>query len=1249
MTAPYGASYWSENIELLKELYGNAALPPLGDFKFSISVDVTGNKDESASQTYPNAMMMGDDLPAGLRLAEYALIGYKFPSDTNARNSNWYYRSDNSFFADYSSLYRDNERLYFSSGTNRPTVGEVTGTGNQTSLKVYRNVANHSGVITAYFNVLVPNDAADGTVYANRSYAKLNTGKSLGTFDLGTFTNDVPKSPIAAHLPEIYTNTTYDANTGVTSNSQQWKHLDDPEWFTTYYSNYTYHTVGKAPPAAEPAGVVEKYHILNTSTELKSDKTTVKNKGEDFYPDTTAPQEINSTDGKTYRYQGYKLDGGPVVYTKTDVPPDMTDLQEDHTIIYYYMPDVKVIEHYREMTGADTMTTNVIKNDTEVFVPWSAGYTAGIDRRDNITKDGRTYTYQGYSLDGPVGGPPAGADPTVYVSGDTQSPTYTGVEEERNIFFYFKRDPHVTVIYRDLDNPSTLPDDELKARTDSSVPLQGSYYPSPSNWLPIGSFNYWGYQRVGTEAAPVRGNPPNPSWSNMEDDETIIYYFRNVPVVTVHFVEIGNESSILRNDETLYPAASGDPVSIPLSFLDDILRANGKTYQYKGWKIDAGAYTTGDPTDPAIAGVTANQEITLYFQTTYLITEKFHGDDYVTDPHQDATELLTDVNTTALGGEDFTGAYPLYVVKNGERWNYVGYRYGYTDNAPLQPGTMPDPTFEDIASDQGIIYVYRKQATPPTTVEILERFREKDNTSNILQNDNSIELNIGADYTGNPLGMLTKGGENYYYWGYQVDNDTVQQGTPPTPTLGSINSTHIVTYLYDKTGLYAVKNAYINGSTTKANGSQGNPVQVEIGDTVTYEIILNHSVAGAAQMTVNDVIPDGLTFVSQTAENGGVFGRVGQHCTWTWTNPPVGETKVTVTVTVTTLQDPNIYDNQAVLAVDSKSTDTNHTYHKTRTVQVVERFRELSNIPNILKNDNTITLPYHGDYIPGTDTPPATLTKSSVDYTYYGYQIGTGAIVPGDSPTAPVATILGITTDAEITYLYRRQYQVVEQFKSDDATPITLSTDVITSNIWSGSSFTGNHQTRFIHNGYYYDYIGYKVDGGSTLINTPVNPTFSDIVADHLIEYIYAKGNLAEVKLHLRQVVINHNAPGLPIPNLGYFVLTNEGRDFAGTTPSGTDNGVDYAKFTIKFNAASTIYVVDINDLVPQYYKYAGYVATDTSATHNPASRLTTDAEVDFASKSEWWVTVYIEPTTSNPGESISGNVVNYFGNISVP
>ena len=130
--------------------------------------------------------------------------------------------------------------------------------------------------------------------------------------------------------------------------------------------------------------------------------------------------------------------------------------------------------------------------------------------------------------------------------------------------------------------------------------------------------------------------------------------------------------------------------------------------------------------------------------------------------------------------------------------------------------------------------------------------------------------------------------------------------------------------------------------------------------------------------------------------------------------------------------------------------------------------------------------------------------------------------------------------------------------------------------------------------------------------------------------------------LHLRQVVVGYTSETI-IPYNGFFNLVNDGITRQVVTESNLHGlNVDFRTFAV-IVGTDTEYL--INDIVPQYYEYAGFIATEAQTPHDPAFMLSSAAKVDYDGNDEYWVTVYIRPL-SDPGKHVWDFKTNHFGMI---
>jgi len=276
---------------------------------------------------------------------------------------------------------------------------------------------------------------------------------------------------------------------------------------------------------------------------------------------------------------------------------------------------------------------------------------------------------------------------------------------------------------------------------------------------------------------------------------------------------------------------------------------------------------------------------------------------------------------------------------------------------------------------------------------------------------------------------------------------------------------------------------------------------------------------------------------------------------------------------------------------------------------------------------------------PFTGNPLKEIFDGANRWEYVGYKIGTDQEDPVLQGAPDPVVISAVWSDVNIIYCYEKKeanttdVTVTERFRELGNTGHVLAGDVINKEK-KGSVFAGARPGSFTEgtppDDVTYTYWGYQIDG-----ETPVEGAFPGITADgpRTVTYLYYPSGSPPFEgfiLHLRQVVLDP-AVGLQIPYAGYFNLINNGLSRNITTDSNTDdNDPPFRKMFVTIDDADR--VLDINDVIPQYYKYAGFAATETEpdamSPHVPpaGSGPYAAARVDFTSESEWWVTVYITP-----------------------
>lgn len=157
---------------------------------------------------------------------------------------------------------------------------------------------------------------------------------------------------------------------------------------------------------------------------------------------------------------------------------------------------------------------------------------------------------------------------------------------------------------------------------------------------------------------------------------------------------------------------------------------------------------------------------------------------------------------------------------------------------------------------------------------------------------------------------------------------------------------------------------------------------------------------------------------------------------------------------------------------------------------------------------------------------------------------------------------------------------------------------------------------------------GYQIDANlKVATNTSQTVTIDSVTTNYTVTYYYKK----MVQFNLRQVILSPKEE-LVVPHSGYMNLKqkNVSQEFSkmnSEVPSGRDGEViSYDKVTILKEKGEIQVGVDV--ILPEYYKYAGYVSSTANTTHNSQARITSKASLKLdATTSTYWMTVYIEPS----------------------
>lgn len=354
---------------------------------------------------------------------------------------------------------------------------------------------------------------------------------------------------------------------------------------------------------------------------------------------------------------------------------------------------------------------------------------------------------------------------------------------------------------------------------------------------------------------------------------------------------------------------------------------------------------------------------------------------------------------------------------------------------------------------------------------------------------------------------------------------------------------------------------------------------------------------------------------------------------------------ITFAVKVNTGSMGNTVENSATVTADEldEPVETNKTTVQIIGHTVTERYREYGNTGNILSSDAV-----HTGIGDGAEFSPSakitTLSKDSREFTYYGYQMGDETPqVDADRP--PVPDPFTVTADTAITYLYRTTYTLRMKYH-EEASPFTALQSDSSSRLRSGDSFlpASLSVSSLLYYHYYYDYTG-RIKLGDDSAEAISDFTPITVTGDIVVIFLYTRGDAATLRLHIRQIAIDRQDGQPEAPVTGYYLYEAGGAQTGITSLSGMEDFTppDYTHYIITLENNATM--VNIQTIVPQFYRYAGFVATTRDIPHDPVARRTDEIELDYDFYIDYYVTVYITPNGGDGGYSWS-NSTNLFGNI---
>ena len=319
------------------------------------------------------------------------------------------------------------------------------------------------------------------------------------------------------------------------------------------------------------------------------------------------------------------------------------------------------------------------------------------------------------------------------------------------------------------------------------------------------------------------------------------------------------------------------------------------------------------------------------------------------------------------------------------------------------------------------------------------------------------------------------------------------------------------------------------------------------------------------------------------------------------------------------------------------------TLYFTTQKAVVVHFAEKINPSNILNNDETYFVSSTFNPTSAARSDGGALT-TDLDltgivgkmFTYTStYRVNGGTLQSGNPTT--------VSAPSAITLYFETMYEITE--KVHDVDGKELSADNIFSNINGGQDFyTNNSSSAVIPDEIgNYVYVGYKigVDKSELKYGKP-SPVFTNVMSDQTVIYVYEK-NVNTI--HVRQIILDPQAK-IEVPDMGYIKLIAGTKQLPITVKSGTGAGTAFTSYTISADYGDVINVLDV---IPQYYKAVGYKANaGSAAVEHDQSHMTLggNISIDFSSDGEWWVTIFITPTTGTLDDYQWGDITNDVGEV---
>ncbi|MCL2105949.1 MAG: glycine-rich protein [Oscillospiraceae bacterium] len=726
-------------------------------------------------------------------------------------------------------------------------------------------------------------------------------------------------------------------------------------------------------------------------------------------------------------YMYYKaVNGTPAAnpFAGTVTPPAaLTNITADTDItLYFTQSGYPVTVHFVELYNS----MNMLQSDRSFIVDTGGTFTPGTVSPSlfaPVTPDNgmeREYSYYGYSI---------GSSTTVIPG---QPPQQTGINAPLEISLYFNTSYSIIEQFHTTDEPryephtggcdpsdghthDRLPPVELKPDNTVNIPGGFPYSGNPPATINLHSedWDYVGYKAGDDNGALNYGYPSDPAITSVNGDFTFVYVYEkpdeSSEITVSKSASVSSETQLTAGQKYSYTIGVDGANAAP-TFTSEDFEYTGAvepftapvagTYKLEVWGAQGKAFNTNAGTGGK-GGYSAGT-VTLAAEETIYVYVGGSGKAVVNGSNGG------NVNSAATGGGGTdirlsSGASTLgtrIIVAGG------GGSGGTGSNATGGYGGSNSTNNTDGGSGAagGVT------GTNPG------------GTSGTQSAGGQIGGSLGTAGTVGVFGIGGNGGYSsttryggaagggWYGGGGGRAGSTSTNGSG-----GSGGSGYVFTSGSNKTGYganipnskyYLTDTVMIAGNVSMPNPAGGANIPGKDGDGYARITLVAASGPLVPDMTITDLLPQGLQYVSSDVAPVSEDDFVGNRQRLTWELS--GQSSVTVEVEV--LNNGLTFINTATMEIDETTYFTNATYHRSG-VKITERFRDKEDIEGtLLAPDNAII------QAAGTAYTEKDNVNGISGWTYWGWKLESGAATEGTpSPATIISSVSGGET---ITYLY---------------------------------------------------------------------------------------------------------------------------------------------------------------------------------------------------------------------------------------